>query len=74
MALICILLVVAQVYFEITIPTYMSELTILLKTPGTEIKQVWFAGLKMLGFTLGSGALAIICGYLSARTAAGLSS
>lgn len=73
MALICILLVVAQVYFEITIPTYMSELTILLKTPGTEIKQVWFAGLKMLGFTLGSGALAIICGYLSARTAAGLS-
>lgn len=73
MALICILLVVAQVYFEITIPTYMSELTILLKTPGTEIKQVWFAGLKMLGFTLGSGALAIICGYLSARTAAGFS-
>lgn len=73
MAVICILLVVAQVYFEMTIPTYMSQLTILLKTPGTEMSDVWIAGLKMLGFTLGSGAVAVICGYLSARTAAGLS-
>ena len=73
MAVICLVLVVAQVYFDMSIPTYMSELTYLLKTPGTEMSQIWIAGLKMLGFTIGSGALAIICGYLSARTAAGFS-
>ena len=73
MAVICLILVVAQVYFDMSIPTYMSELTYLLKTPGTEMSQIWIAGLKMLAFTIGSGTLAIVCGYLSARTAAGFS-
>ena len=72
MAAVCLLFVVGQVYFDLLLPDYMTELTTLIKTSGTT-KAIANVGLKMLGCTLISAALAIVCGYLAARTASGFS-
>ena len=72
MALLCLLFVVVQVYFDLRLPDYMSELTVLIKTSGTTADIV-NAGLKMLGCTAISAVLAIACGFLAAKTAAGFS-
>ena len=72
MAAVCLLFVVGQVYFDLLLPDYMTELTTLIKTSGTT-KAIAEVGLKMLGCTLISAALAMVCGYLAARTASGFS-
>ena len=72
MALLCLLLVVGQVYFDLRLPDYMTELTTLIKTSGTT-GDIIVVGLKMLGCTAVSAALAIGCGFLSAKTASGFS-
>ncbi|WP_294448535.1 ABC transporter ATP-binding protein [uncultured Ruminococcus sp.] len=73
MAVLCALLVLGQVYFDLTLPDYMTDLTMMLNTTGSETSDILNVGLKMLGCTLASAALAICCGYLSAKTASGLS-
>ena len=73
MAVLCALLVLGQVYFDLTLPDYMTDLTMMLNTAGSEISDILNVGLKMLGCTLASAALAIVCGYLSAKTASGFS-
>lgn len=73
MAVLCALLVLGQVYFDLTLPDYMTDLTMMLNTAGSETSDILNIGLKMLGCTLASAALAIGCGYLSAKTASGLS-
>ena len=45
----------------------------MLNTAGSETSDILNVGLKMLGCTLASAALAIVCGYLSAKTASGFS-
>lgn len=72
MALFCVVFVVGQVYFDLRLPDYMTELTMLIKTSGTT-GDIMNVGLKMLGCALASAALAVICGYLSAKTASGFS-
>ena len=73
MADLCALLVLGQVYFDLTLPDYMTDLTMMLNTAGSETSDILNVGLKMLGCTLASAALAIVCGYLSAKTASGFS-
>lgn len=73
MAVLCALLVLGQVYFDLTLPDYMTDLTMMLNTSGSETSDILNVGLKMLGCTLASAALAIVCGYLSAKTASGFS-
>lgn len=73
MAVLCALLVLGQVYFDLTLPDYMTDLTMMLNTAGSETSDILNVGLKMLGCTLASAALAIVCGYLSAKTASGFS-
>ncbi|WP_418837432.1 ABC transporter ATP-binding protein [Ruminococcus sp.] len=73
MAVLCALLVLGQVYFDLTLPDYMTDLTMMLNTAGSETSDILNVGLKMLGCTLASAALAIGCGYLSAKTASGFS-
>lgn len=73
MAVLCTILVLGQVYFDLTLPDYMTDLTMMLNTAGSETSDILNVGLKMLGFTLASAALAIGCGYLSAKTASGFS-
>lgn len=72
-AIICTVLIVAQIYFDLALPDYMSELTKMIKTPGTATSAVLTVGLKMLACALISAVFAVICGYLAAKTASGLS-
>ena len=73
MALLCALLVLAQVYFDLRLPDYMTELTKLIKTPGSETADILSVGGQMLLCTLCSAVLAVGCGYLAARSASGFS-
>lgn len=73
MALVCAVFVVGQIYFDLTLPDYMTELTTLIKTEGSRTADIAAVGLRMLGCTLCSAVLAVACGYLSARIAAGFS-
>lgn len=72
MAFICLIFVVVQVYFDLRLPDYMTELTKLIKTSGTTV-DIASVGLKMLGCTAASAVLAIACGFLAAKTASGFS-
>lgn len=72
MAFLCLAFVVVQVYFDLRLPDYMTELTVLIKTSGTTADIV-NVGLKMLGCTAVSAVLAIACGFLAAKTASGFS-
>lgn len=72
-AIICTVLIVAQIYFDLALPDYMSELTKMIKTPETATSAVLTVGLKMLACALISAVFAVICGYLAAKTASGLS-
>lgn len=72
MALLCIVLIVGQVYFDLRLPDYMTELTTLIKTEGGTA-EILTVGLKMLGNTAIGALLAIACGYLAAKTASGFS-
>lgn len=72
MALLCLMFVVGQIYFDLRLPDYMTELTVHIKTSGTTA-DIAGVGLKMLGCTAVSAVLAIVCGFLSAKTASGFS-
>ena len=71
MALVCSVLVLGQIYFDLELPDYMSDLTVLIETPGSTMSDILHTGLEMLGCTLASAALCILCGYLTAKVAAG---
>ena len=72
MALLCLVLVAVQVYFDLRLPDFMSELTKLIQV-GVETSRIVTVGLKMLGCTFASAALAVACGFLAAKTASGVS-
>ncbi len=46
--------IVLQVWLELTMPDYMSEITVLIKTPGTQMSQILSQGGMMLLCALGS--------------------
>lgn len=73
MALLCAILVVGQIYFDLSLPDYMTQLTTLIKTPGSTTSDIVNVGVQMLGCTLASAILAIGAGFLAARTASGFS-
>lgn len=65
--------VALQVYLDLLLPDYMSEITTLVQTPGSAMSSVWAAGGKMLLCALGSLATSIFVGFMAARIAAGFS-
>ncbi len=71
MAALCALFVLGQVYFDLRLPDYMSDLTVLIKTPGSTMEDILFTGGEMLLCTLASAVLCIGGGFLTARVAAG---
>ncbi len=73
MAAVCALLILGQIYFDLSLPDYMSSLTVLIKTPGSTMSDILYTGLEMLGCTLASAVLCVLCGYLTAKVAAGFS-
>ena len=72
-ALLCLLLVAGQVWVDLTMPDYMSDITRLIVTPGSAMGDIWIAGGKMLLCALGSAALSVIVGFFAARLASNFS-
>ena len=60
-SLIAVLLILAQIYFDLTLPDYMSNLTKLVGTPGSNRSEIIEVGAKMLCCALISMILAVIC-------------
>lgn len=50
-ALLSVLLIMLQVYLELEIPDYMSEITELLQMPDTVTADIWEPGLIMVGLS-----------------------
>ena len=73
MALLCAVLVGVQVYFDLRLPDFMTQLTTLINTPGSATADILSVGAQMLGCTLASAVLAVGCGFLAAKTASGFS-
>ncbi len=71
--LIIVGLVMLQVWLELEIPDYMSEITILIQTEGNMISEILLSGAKMLICAITSAICAIIVGYIVARVSAGVS-
>lgn len=55
-----IVFVVAQVWLDLKLPDYMSEVTMLVQTEGSKMSDIWTAGGKMLLCAFGSLISAII--------------
>lgn len=68
--LLSVLFVAGQVGLDLTLPDYMTEITSLVQTEGSQMSDIFVAGGKMLLCALGSLVLAIIVGYFAAKLAA----
>jgi len=64
--IISIILMVIQIFLELKLPDYMSNITILVQSEGSEIAEIIINGLKMLLCAGISLITAIIIGYLMA--------
>lgn len=62
---ICVILVVFQVWLDLKLPDYMSEITILVKTEGSRMSDILEQGKYMMLCAGGSLVSAIFVGYLS---------
>lgn len=60
-------IVLVQVFFELRIPDFMSELTHITQTAGFQLQDIWWIGGQMLLFTLAAALLSLVQGYFSAR-------
>lgn len=65
--------IILQVWIDLKLPDYMSEITRLTQTPGSAMSDIWVQGGYMLLCALGSLASAITVGFLAARIAASFS-
>lgn len=71
--LICIALICGQVFFDLKLPDYMSEITKLVQSDDTKIGSVIEQGAYMLGCAGASLLLAVFVGYLASFISATLS-
>lgn len=71
--IISIAFVVSQVWLDLKLPDYMSEITQLVQTPGSEMSEILTSGVWMLLCALGSLVASIIVAALAAKIAANLS-
>lgn len=72
-ALISLVFIVAQVWLDLKLPDYMSEITRLVQTPGSAMADIWIQGGYMLLCALGSLIAAVVVGFLASRIAASFS-
>ena len=70
---ISLLFIATQVWLDLKMPDYMSEITRLVQTEGSEMGEIMSAGGKMLLCAFGSLIAAMIVGFMVAKVAASLS-
>lgn len=69
----CLLLTIAQVWLDLKMPEYMTNITRLVQTEGSKIQEVIEQGFYMLSCAAVSLILAAMVGYLSANIASNFS-
>ena len=70
MVLICIIFVVVQVWLDLKLPDYMTEITTYIQKSGSTIHDIMIPGSKMIYCALGSLGASVIVGYFAATIAA----
>lgn len=73
MILASLIFIIVQVWLDLKMPDYMSNITTLVQTPGSEMKEILQNGGYMILCAVGSMAASMTTGYFTARIAAGLS-
>ena len=63
--------IVLQVWLDLTMPDYMADITRLVQTEGSTMREILTAGGKMLACALGSLAAAIVTAVCAAKIATG---
>ncbi len=71
--LVSLVFIISQVWLDLKLPDYMSEITTLVETEGSAMADIWASGGKMLLCSLGSLASSIIVCYLASSIAASFS-
>lgn len=71
--ILSVLFIVAQVWLDLRLPEYMTEITALVQTEGSEMAEIYSAGGKMLLCALGSLITSVVVGFFAAQVAANLS-
>jgi ATP-binding cassette subfamily B protein len=69
LAVVAVAFIVASVWMELTIPEYMSEITVLVQTPGSTMRDILIAGGKMLLYAFGSLVATVIISVCAAKLA-----
>ena len=65
----CVVLIVGQVQLDLALPDYMSEITRLVQTEGSQMSDILCAGGKMLLCALGSMLLTVCTTFFTAQIA-----
>ena len=70
MIIVTVLFTCCSVYLELEVPTYVSRITELLGTPGTELGDLWSPATKMMGLSLLAFISSVAVGFFASRVAA----
>ncbi len=70
LALISLILIAGQVWLELKMPDYMSEITVLVQTEGSQMSEILENGVYMIACALGSLVSAVIVGYFISNISA----
>ena len=73
LATVCLVLIIGQVWLELKMPDYMSQITILVQTEGSEMSEILENGVYMLACAFGSLISAVIVGYIVSGISASFS-
>ncbi len=73
LVLLSVTLIVLQVWLDLKMPDYMSQITILVQSEGSELREIIKNGAYMLACAFGSLISAMVVGYLAANISASFS-
>ena len=71
--LVCLILIVGQVWLDLKIPDYMSEITTLVQTEGSQMSDILKNGGYMVACAFGSLLSSVIVGYIVSNISAAFS-
>ncbi len=73
LAIVAFVFIIVQVWLSLTMPDYMSEITKLVQTQGSQMSDILLAGGKMLACALGSLLAAVCTSICASRISANFS-
>lgn len=71
--LLVVVLTLSQTFLDLTLPDYMSEITMLVQTEGSDMSDIYSAGLSMIFCAIGSLILAVLVAIIAAKIASNFS-